>query len=153
MRSFLQRHIRHLWRFWPPFLFSGIRIEKLDPDFRFAKVKLKLRFWTANYMGTQFGGSLFSMTDPFYMLMLIKNLGSEYSIWDKSASISYIKPGRTDVIAEFTLSDEDIAAIVSSLEKSDRLLWTRQIEIKDLGGEVVARVDKTISIKKKSLSS
>lgn len=153
MRSFLQRHIRHLWRFWPPFFFSGIRIEKLDPDFRFAKVKLKLRFWTANYVGTQFGGSLFSMTDPFYMLMLIKNLGPEYSIWDKSASISYVKPGRTDVIAEFTLSEEDIAAIVSSLEKSDRLLWTRQIEIKDLGGEVVARVDKTISIKKKSLSS
>ncbi|CRX37678.1 DUF4442 domain-containing protein [Estrella lausannensis] len=153
MRSILQRYIRHLWRFWPPFLFSGIRIERLDRDFRYARVRLKLRFWTANYVGTQFGGSLFSMTDPFYMLMLIKNLGPEYSIWDKSASISYVKPGRSDVLAEFTLSDDDLAAIVSALQTSDRLLWTRQIEIKDLEGEVVARVDKTVSIKKKNLSS
>lgn len=150
MRSFLQKYIRHLWRFWPPFLFSGIRIVKLDPLFRYAKVKLKLSFWTANYLGTQYGGSLFSMTDPFYMLMLIKNLGKEYAVWDKSASISYLKPGKSDVFAEFSLSEEDLTLIRSALEKEDRLLWTRQIEIKDLAGEVIARVEKTISIKKKS---
>ena len=150
MRSFLQKYIRHLWRFWPPFLFSGIRIVKLDPLFRYAKVKLKLSFCTANYLGTQYGGSLFSMTDPFYMLMLIKNLGKEYAVWDKSASISYLKPGKTDVFAEFSLSEEDLTLIRSALEKEDRLLWTRQIEIKDLAGDVIARVEKTISIKKKS---
>ena len=59
------RRLRRFLRFWPPFLFSGIRIERLDDDWRHARVRLKLRWYNRNYVGTHFGGNLFSMTDPF----------------------------------------------------------------------------------------
>src|SRR5262249_56824530 len=100
--------------------------------------------------GTQFGGSMYSMTDPFYMLMLIQNLGPDYTVWDKSAHISYLKPGRTDLTAEFILTDDDLAFIRTTLEKQNKMEWVRKVEIKDKNDQTVAVVDKVIYIRKKT---
>jgi len=122
---------------------------QVSPDFRSIKVKLKLRFWNANYVGTQFGGAIFSMADPFYMLMLINNLGPDYTVWDKSTHIFFLKPGRTDLFAEFSLSENELSEISQIVQETGRLEWTRCIDIRDTSGELIARVDKVISIKKK----
>lgn len=146
----LKLKLLRLMNFWPPFFFTGIKIEKISKDYRHIQVKLKLRFWNANILGTQYGGSIYSMADPFYMAMLMKNLGPKYSIWDKSACIRFLKPGRFDLYAEFILSEEDIDAIHKNLEDNQKLEWTRKIDIKDKEGTLIAEVDKVISIKKKS---
>ncbi len=72
--------------------------------------------WNRNYMGVQFGGSLFALTDPFYMIMLATNLGPEFVVWDKAASIRYKKPGLGRVRAEFRLSEKRLAEIRKELE-------------------------------------
>lgn len=136
-----------IWNFWPPLFFAGIKIIKRTKDYRHLIVRLKLRFWNSNFVGTAYGGSLFSMTDGFYMVMLIRNLGPQYVVWDKSATIRYIKPGKTDVTAEFRLTEEDIEEIKKHIKEHGRLHWQRSVEIKDAHGEIVAEVDKTISIK------
>jgi 5-bromo-4-chloroindolyl phosphate hydrolysis protein len=146
----LKEQLLRFWNFWPPFFFTGIKIEKRSKDYRYIRSRLKLRFWNANFVGTQYGGLIFSMTDPFYMIMLIKNLGHEYTIWDKAASINYLKPGRTDLFAEFILTEDDIQSIRTSLEEQKKMDWLRRIEVKDLQGEVVAKVEKIISISKKN---
>lgn len=135
--------------FWPPFLFSGIKIEKQSPDFRHVVVRLKFRFYNANYVRTQFGGTIFMMTDPFYMIMLIKNLGRDYLVWDKAATIRYLKPGKTDLTAEFTLSDEEIEKIRAQVKENGRIDWTKQVEIKNAQHEVIATVDRTLNIRLK----
>jgi hypothetical protein len=145
----IKKRFPRIWNWWPPFLFTGIVIEKFSPDFRYVRVRLKLRFWNANYVGTQYGGSLFSMTDPFYMVMLIENLGKNYSVWDKSALIHYLKPGKTDVSAEFTITQEDISSIIAALNVQDKIEWKRTIDVLDTKSEIIARVEKTISIKKR----
>jgi len=101
-------HLRRWINFWPPFLGAGIRIRYISPDTKAVDVEMKLRFWNRNYVGTHFGGSLYSMTDPFFMLMLLDNLGPEYLVWDKAATIRFKKPGRGKVRAEFRLSDEQL---------------------------------------------
>lgn len=123
---------------------------KIAPDFKHAAVKLKLRSWTANYIGTQYGGSIYSMTDPFYMIMLMKNLGPTYRILDKSAMIYYFKPGKTDLAAEFNLTDQDIEAIKKTLEAQPKMEWNREIDIKDTSGTTIAKVIKVIHIQKKN---
>src|SRR6201987_2934924 len=113
-------HLRRLVNLWPPFLGAGIRIQHIAPDMKAVDVEMKLRFWNANYVGTHFGGSLFAMTDAFYMLMLMANLGPDYIVWDKAAPIRYRKPGRGTVRAEFRLSDsqtEDICEKLKTLPK------------------------------------
>lgn len=144
-----KNYLLKFWNLWPPFFFTGIKIERRSKDYRFIKARLKLRFWNANFMGTQYGGLIFSMTDPFYMIMLIKNLGPEFEIWDKAASIRYLKPGRTDLFVEFILSDKDLQIIHEMIEEQPKIDWIRKIEVKNKAGEIVAEVMKTIHIRKK----
>lgn len=145
----MKRHIRLWLNLWPPFLGSGIRVTRLDPDWRAIDVEMKLRFFNSNYVGTHYGGSLYSMTDPFYMLMLIENLGRDYVVWDKSASIRFRRPGRGRVTAMFRLSEEQLADIRQQMQAAEKIEPTFTVEVKDESGEVVAVVDKVVQVRKK----
>ncbi len=142
--------MRWVMNWWPPFLGAGIRVKRLDPDWRAIDVEMKLRFWNQNFVGTHYGGSLYSMADPFYMLMLIANLGPDYIVWDKSASIRFRKPGTGRMLAGFRLSHEQIEAIRQALETQDKVEPVFPVEIKDEGGGVVAEVQKVLHVRKRA---
>jgi acyl-coenzyme A thioesterase PaaI-like protein len=112
-------------------------------------VEMKLRWWNANYVGTHFGGSLFAMTDAFYMLMLMANLGSEYIVWDKAASIRYRKPGRGTVRAEFRLSDAALDDIREKLKTLPKYEPVFRVEVKDEQGNVIAEIEKLLHVRRK----
>jgi len=149
MSGFMKRHLRLWMNLWPPFLGAGIRVTRLDRDWRAIDIEMKLRFWNRNYVGTHYGGSLYSMADPFYMLMLIENLGRDYIVWDKSASIRFRRPGRGRVTAQFRMSDEQLRAIREQLTNSEKVEPTFLIEVKDDSGEVIAVVEKVIQVRRK----
>lgn len=128
---------------------AGIRVKRLQPDWKAIDVEMKLRFWNSNYVGTHFGGSLYSMTDPFYMLMLIENLGRDYIVWDKAASIRFRRPGKGKVSASFRLSEEQIEAIRRRLNTQEKVEPTFVVEVKDETGAVVAEVEKVLYVRKK----
>ena len=140
---------RWLINLYPPFLGAGIRITRLQPDWKAIDVEMKLRFWNRNYVGTHFGGSLYAMTDPFYMLMLIENLGPDYIVWDKSACIRFRKPGTGRVVASFHLTDPQIEDLRAQLKISGKIEPTFTVEVKDEVGTVIAEVDKVLHIRKK----
>ena len=94
---------------WPPFLGAGVRVTRVAGDYREIDVTLKLGLLNRNYFGTQFGGSMFAMTDPFFALMMLRNLGPEYVVWDRAGAIRYLKPGRGDVYARFRLAAAAVA--------------------------------------------
>ncbi|HEX6905651.1 MAG TPA: DUF4442 domain-containing protein [Terriglobales bacterium] len=149
MRQSLKRHMRRVMNLWPPFLGAGIRVTRLQADWRAIDVEMKLHFWNANFVGTHYGGSLYSMTDPFYMLMLIENLGRDYIVWDKSASIRFRKPGKGKMVASFRLTQEQIDSIRRQLETQEKVEPTFAVEVRDESGEVVAEVQKLLHVRKK----
>lgn len=134
---------------WPPFAAAGIRVKRLDRDWKAIDVEMKLHFWNSNYVGTHYGGSLYSMTDPFYMVMLIENLGRDYIVWDKSATIRFKKPGKGKVLAAFRLSEEQIEGIRQSLNTQEKIEPTFAVEVKDEAGAVVAEVQKVLQVRKR----
>jgi len=142
-------HLRRWVNLWPPFLGMGIRVKHIASDMKSIDVEMKLRWWNANYVGTQFGGSLFAMTDPFYMLMLMGNLGREYIVWDKAATIRYRKPGRGTVRAEFRLSDAQIDDVREKLQTLSKYEPVFTVEVKDEQGTVIAEVEKVLHIRRK----
>ncbi len=150
MRKTLQRHMRWVMNLWPPFLGAGIRVKRLASDWRAIDVEMKLRFWNQNFVGTHYGGSLYSMADPFYMLMLIVNLGPDYIVWDKSASIRFRKPGTGRMRAGFRLSEEQIQEVRRALETQDKVEPVFPVEIKDEAGTVVAEVQKVLHVRKRA---
>ena len=128
---------------------AGIRVEHVAPDMKSVDVEMKLRWWNANYVGTHFGGSLFAMTDAFYMLMLMANLGRDYIVWDKAASIRYRKPGKGTVRAEFRLSDTQLDDIRERLKTLPRYEPRFTVEVKDELGTVIAEVEKLLYVRRK----
>jgi hypothetical protein len=143
------RLTRWFLNIYPPLLGAGIRVRRIQPDWKAIDVEMRLRFWNANYVGTQYGGSLYSMADPFYMLMLIHNLGPAYTVWDKSASIRFRKPGRGTVRCAFRLSDAELEKIRQALETQEKIEPNYLVEVRDESGEVVAVVEKILHIRKK----
>ncbi len=145
----MKKYLLFLWNFWPPFIGSGIWIDQITKDYRHVRVRLKKRPWTSNYVSTQYGGSIYSMTDPFYMVMLLMNLGRDYIVWDKSAQIRFLKPGKTDLTAEFNIHEELLSDIRVTTAKQGKMEWHIKIPVKDKNQITVAEVDKVLWIKYK----
>lgn len=139
-----------LIKFWPPFLGAGISVKYFNVELTDILVQMKMRFWNKNYVGTHFGGSLYSMTDPFYMLMLMNLLGREYIVWDKLASIRYKMPAKGAVYAKFQLSQEQLDKIRQDVNQAQKIELEFTVPITDADNNLVAEVKKLIYIAKKS---
>ncbi|WP_313056429.1 DUF4442 domain-containing protein [Stutzerimonas nitrititolerans] len=143
------RLLRWLMNFYPPYLGAGIRVRHISDDFRQAQVRMGLRWYNRNYVGTQFGGSLYSMTDPFFMLMLLQNLGDDYAVWDKAANIEFVSPGKGRVYADFTITEQLLDEIRQHTAGGDKYLPRLHVEVRDEQGTLVARVQKTLYVRLK----
>ncbi|HWS27438.1 MAG TPA: DUF4442 domain-containing protein [Xanthomonadales bacterium] len=140
-----------LWvNWWPPFLFSGVRLLDISDDWRNARVRLKLRWYNRNYVGTQFGGLLFAMTDPYWMIMVMECLGPEYIVWDKAAKIEFISPGRSDVYAQFQVRDQDLDELRAAAAGGDKVLRWFTVEVRTADDLLVARVQKQLYVRLKT---
>ncbi|MCB1586411.1 MAG: DUF4442 domain-containing protein [Xanthomonadales bacterium] len=136
-------------RIFSPYWGAGIKVEAISKDWKYARVSLSLKRLNRNAFGTHFGGSLFAMTDPFYVLLISNILGRDYYVWDKHACIDFVKPGHGKVTAEFHINDSVIEGILENTKNGDKYLPQFKVEVKDEDNEVVAQVEKIIYIRKK----
>ncbi|AWT12362.1 tetrameric acyl-CoA thioesterase [Stutzerimonas frequens] len=143
------RFLRWAMNFYPPYIGAGVRVRHISADMRLVQVKMVLRWYNRNYVGTQFGGSLYSMVDPFFVLMLMENLGRDYIVWDKAANIEFVSPGRGAVYAEFAISDKLLDEIRANTADGSKYLPRMHVEVRDGEGALVARVQKTLYIRLK----
>lgn len=148
------KHIRWLMNIWGPFVGARIHIEEMSDDFRYVRVRMRQSWYNTNYVGVHFGGSLYAMTDPFYMLMVLHNLNQEgrkegdtYVVWDKSAEIDFKSPGRGTVIAEFRLSGEQIADIKAQADKQGKVEPLFTVDVRNKKGEIVATAHKRLYVR------
>jgi hypothetical protein len=138
------------WGFnlYPAYRGTGAWITYIASDWREIRVKLPLSWRTRNYVGTIFGGSMYAAVDPMYMIMLIKNLGPEYIVWDKAAYIRFKRPGKETLFARFLLDEEELTSIKTALENESSIDRAYQVDLVDRQGIVHAEVEKIIYISK-----
>lgn len=145
-KPFLVRNIN----LYPPLLGAGIRVTRMSDDYSEIDVAMKLTWWNRNIVGTQFGGSLYAMTDPFFMLMLMMQLGKDYIVWDKAATIRFVRPGRGRVRALFRLSHADAMQIRDMADLNGKTEPVLKVDILDDDDQIVAEVNKTLYVRRKS---
>jgi hypothetical protein len=143
------RRLRRVLNAYPPYLGAGVRVTRIDPDWSEIHVSMRLRWWNRNAVGTHFGGSLYSMVDPHLMLLFIKRLGSEYVVWDRSATIDFRKPGRGTLTSVLRVPDSELDQARLATSGGAAYRPTFDVEILDEAGDVVALVTKTLHIREK----
>ncbi len=145
--SFSARMFRWKTKIFPAYRGTGGRVTYVANDFREIRVDVPLSWRTRNYVGTIFGGSLYGAVDPFYMIMLIKILGPEYTVWDKAATIRFLKPGRTTLHATFRISEDETDLIRKELAAKRSIDRIYTLELVDDEGTAHAIVEKTIFVR------
>lgn len=137
---------------YAPLVGAGIRIEVMDLDNSLCVVSMPLTKLNQNIVGTQFGGSLFMMTDPFFMMMLMARLGKDYVVWDKKSTIDFIKAADSKVTARMKIDTEEINNIIALAKSGEPVFRDYQVDITDEHGKIIAKVDKTLYIRLRSHS-
>lgn len=139
-----------LFNYWGPLLGAGIRMDRVSADYREIDVSMRLRFYNRNYVGTHYGGSLYSMTDPFYAVMLIENLGANYIVWDKAANIRFVRPGRGRVFARFCLAKDKLEEIKREADSGKSVEPEFTVQVFNQEGLLVAEVQKILYVRKRN---
>ncbi len=134
---------------WAPNLFSGIRVRRFSEDWTHATVELHVNLFTRNYVKTAFGGSMSAMTDPYYFMLVMHQLGRDYVVWDTRGEIEFLKPGRGVLTAHFHVSPERVAEIREKAAGGKKVLEWFETEITDRDGDVVAKVRREVYIREK----
>ena len=141
--------LRRLLNLYPPYLGAGVKIDYISADWRELHVSMKLRWYNRNIVGTHFGGSLYTMIDPHFMLMLMQLLGKQYLVWDKAANIEFIKASKLEVRSIFKISDTELNDIKTNTDRGEKYFPTFEVEVRDTKNDLVAKAMKTIYVKKK----
>ena len=142
-----QRFRERLINFYPPFLGAGIRSRRIDEYT--THVEMKLTALNRNILGTHFGGSLYAMCDPWFVLILLRVLGPDYIVWDKSASIQFLQPGRGKVTATFHIPLEHVNEIREQADSGKKTEPVFTVDVVDEKNKVVARVEKLLYVRRK----
>jgi acyl-coenzyme A thioesterase PaaI-like protein len=138
------------FNFHPAYRHTGGRLCFLSADWKEVHIKLGLNWTTRNYVGSVFGGSIFGALDPIYMVQLINILGEEYVVWDKSATIKFIKPIKKTVFARFLITDELINEIKTKIEAKKKFTFNLAVTFQDEKESIYAESVRTIFVADKS---
>lgn len=135
---------------YPPYLGMGVRVRSFRPDFTRFEVELRSRWYNRNLFGTHFGGSLYAMCDPFYVFIVMMNLGKDYIVWDKSAGIEFLKPAKGTILGVFEISSERLAEIRAEVDELGKYTYHFEADLTDETGQTVARVSKEVYVRSKA---
>lgn len=136
---------------WSPmFRRSTGKVIEVSEDLHYVKIKIPISWKNRNFVGSIFGGSMLSATDPIYMIQLIRILGDDYVVWDKSATINYKRPGKETIYCEFIFSSEDITNIKKDVAAKGEIDIVKTPNIVDKNGVVIAELSKTIYVAEKA---
>ena len=138
------------FNFFPAYRGTGARVVYIAEDYREIRVKIPLSWRTRNYVGTIYGGSIYAGIDPIYMLMLMKNLGRDFVVWDKAAKIRFKRPGRETLFADFLLTEAELSEIKTRLETEKSVDRIYTVKLADARGKVHAEIEKTLYVARKA---
>ncbi|MCO5280720.1 MAG: DUF4442 domain-containing protein [Chitinophagales bacterium] len=144
------RWIRRAFNFWPCIWCTGSKVTFISGNWQELHVSLSLNWRTRNRVGTVFGGSIYSSVDPYFMLLLMEILGKDFVVWDKAASMKFIRPITDEVKCKFYISDELIEEIKNTIAERNEFTFELPLKYEDDAGNVYAVFTKSVYVASKS---
>jgi hypothetical protein len=145
-----EKTLKWALRLYPPMLFQRIWIKRFHKGFSGVDVKIGKSIINTNFNGSIFGGTIYGATDPFYAVLfdqLLQRKGFKVRVWLKSASIQYLKPGRSHLYFTVVITDEMLEEATAALNIVGKFVKAYPMEIKDAEGVVCATVINEVYIR------
>ena len=142
------RFLRLRFNLFPCFRRTGAKIEYIAPDKRRVDVRLPLNWKTKGYFGVTFGGSIYGASDPVLMVMFNVLLRGQAKVWDKNASIEFLRPGRSALTASFVITNEALDDVVDNLSGTRSFDRTYEVLWHDQRRRLCAKVYKTLNFRR-----
>jgi acyl-coenzyme A thioesterase PaaI-like protein len=143
------RNMRWAFNFWPCIWCTGSTVEFIAGDFKELHVSLKLNIRTRNRVGTVYGGSIYSSVDPYFMLLLMEVLGKKYVVWDKGASMKFVKPIVNKVKCRFLITDALVEEVKQKVAELGEYSFELPLKYEDDNGKVFATFTKSVYVANK----
>lgn len=143
------KFLKRLLNIYGPYFGAGVKVDHISSDWKQIRVSMKLRWYNRNIFGIHFGGSLYSMADPHFVIMLMNLLGSNYIVLDKSATIDFLRPAKGRVFATFEIADNELEIIRAQTETKRKSLPEFTVTIVDENQKTIARINKVLYVRKK----
>ncbi|MFE3952973.1 DUF4442 domain-containing protein [Nocardia sp. NPDC059091] len=140
--------LRLIMSAYPPLLFAGVRVAHIADDWTSVRATHRVRPWNWNPNRSAFGGTLYSMTDPFFGIMARGQLGRGYRVWTSAASIEFIAPGREMVTASMSLPSDHVAVIRDATSDGGKSITTHTTDIVSDQGVLVARATQQLYVRR-----
>ncbi|MFP8889472.1 PaaI family thioesterase [Natrialbaceae archaeon A-CW2] len=137
---------RYRFNLFPAYRLAGGRVLYIASDWQEIRVAIPHSWRTKNIFGTTFGGSLYAAIDPIYAVMLTQALAGDYVVWDRAASIEFLKPGSETLYARFRIPDAELESIERKLEDQPSVTRTYTVDIVSADGVRHATAEKTVYI-------
>ena len=146
--SFESRLLRWRFNFFPCYRRTGAKIRYVAPNKRRVDVTLPLNWKTKGFFGVTFGGSIYAAADPVLMVMFNLLLANRATVWDKSATIEFLRSGKSELKASFTISDEAMGDVVENLREHKSFERTYEVHWHDERGRLCAKIKKTLHFRR-----
>lgn len=134
---------------WPTFTAQNISVTRVADDWSEATVRMELTEENGNYYGTAFGGTMFSMVDPFFVILAAQQLGTDFMVWDKSAGIDFLAPGRSAITAHVQMPPEVVASMRSQADDGSKVLRWFNVDFVDESDNIVAQAQRQLYVRRK----
>lgn len=140
---------RYGFNWSPMYRRSTARIIDVSDDLHKVTISMTPNWKNRNFVGTIFGGSMLSATDPIYMIQLMQILGEDYVVWDKSVEAYYKKPAKSRIYGEFIFSAIEIKYLKDNIAKSNEMDIIKTMSLVDGKQNIIATFNKTLYIANK----
>lgn len=118
---------------------SGMYLEEVEE--RHAKMVLPLGELHKNHVGTAYAGSMFVLAEIYTAVIIYATYGlDKYIPIASKAEIEYVKPTKSDLVIDVTLSEEEAEDMIRPVKERGRGRITLNLPIKDVEGNDVAKV-------------
>lgn len=134
----------------PMYRRSTGRITSVTPDLSKIEIKIPISYKNKNYVGTIFGGSLFSATDPIYMVQLIQLLGTNYVVWDKSSVVKFKRPANSDAYSVFEFTEHELMDLKKEIDQKKEVDIVKLVHLTSNDGRLFCEIEKTIYVADKA---
>ncbi|MBL7778184.1 MAG: DUF4442 domain-containing protein [Chitinophagales bacterium] len=144
------RSMRWAFNWWPCIWCTGGKVEFIAADYKELHVSIKLNIRTRNRVGTVYGGSIYSSVDPYFMLLLMEVLGKNYVVWDKGASMKFVRPITEKVKCRFLITDDLVEELKQRVAENGEHSFDLPLQYEDDNGKVYAVFTKQLYVASKS---